>query len=199
MTDQYIARGGIGYTGQVSLKVLNGHKVITEYNQHNEGLPSLMNGICKLLEGTAKASSIRPGYIAAYTLVDGESSEAPDPAIAWETLIYGEDGKPAQLELASGYCSLDLIKIEEAPASSAAAVTYSARIPYSLITSGKIYVLALLPQDLTNRDYAAERALACFRLANKTKWLPIICSGNDSESVLLVEWRLNFSDFGGTI
>lgn len=200
MTNKQTARGGINYTGQVKVKVLNGHKIITEYSYHNEGLPYLMTGLCKLFEGTGSIASIRPGYVAAYTLAEDEGNGAPAITTPWEQLITpDETGKVPQLSIASSYCLLDIVKIEEATSTTGAAITYTAKIPYSLITMGKIHMLALLPYDIRPGDEDIEqRALACYRLASGTKWLPVHCSGNEADSMLLIEWRLNFSDFGGT-
>ena len=197
---KHTAKGGITYAGQVTLKVLKGRKVISEYSQHNEGLPYLMTGLCKLFEGTRSAASIRPGYVAAYTLADDEGTSAPATDTAWSELITDTETKSAQLTVASSYCLLDLARVEEAAGDAGATVTYTAKIPYSLITAGKIHMLALLPQDINSGDTNIDhKALACFRLANGTRWLPVYCSGNDADSMLLVEWRLNFSDFGGAI
>ena len=198
INDKHTAKGGIIYAGQVTVKVINGHKVTYAYSQHNEGLPYLMTGLCRFFEGTQEAASVKPGYIAAYTLLDDEGTTAPSTDTSWAELITASDSKPAQLSIASSYCLLESTLVKEASSTEGAAITYTAKIPYSLITAGKIHVLALLPQDIApSEENIEQRALACYRLANGTRWLPVYCSGNDTDSMLLVEWRLNFSDFGG--
>lgn len=198
MINNKTAKGGIGYFGEVTVKVLNGHKIISTYSNHNEGLPYLMTKLCRLFEGTASIASIRPCYIAAYTLAEDEGAYAPAVNATWSELITPTQDKPALLTVASSYCLLDLTLTEEATDTTGASVLYTARIPYSLITAGKIHMLALLPQDINPGDPDIEqKALACYRLANGTRWLPVHCSGNEVDSMLLIEWRLNFSDYGG--
>lgn len=195
MTTKHATQGGINYAGHVTVKVMSGHKVITEYSSHNEGLPALMNGICNIFTGKGTADSIRPGYIAAYTLAEDEGISAPATDTPWETLV-GED---SLLSVASAYRSLDILgEPQYATANNAAAITYTAKIPYSSLTATKIHVLALLPADIKVGDTDIDkRALACYRLANSSKWLPVYCSRAESDSMLMVEWKMTFSDYGG--
>lgn len=197
MTKQAVG-GSIGYQGHVTVKVMNGHRIITEYSQHNEGLPYLMNGLCNLFAGVGRAESIRPGYIAAYSLAEDEGTSAPATDTPWLDLVTEKDNKAAQLTVASSYCILDLAAEQTASSSTGATITYTAKIPYSLITAGKIHMLALLPSDINAGEPNIEqKALACYRLANSSRWLPVYCSRAEADSMLLVEWQMNFSDYGG--
>jgi len=171
ITNSTTPQSNITYSGEVTIKVMQGKKEISRLSGHNAGKIDLFKGICYYLAGYADNSYI-PAYIKASTATTSDDSEPTDfDALNAPAAITGRRAEKSDGKWQSIYTAI---------------ITYSNLInPGSTANPNPITYLALYSNDKITQ-------LATIKLADmgEGSWDGNIIQG----SSVIVEWRLSIDN-----
>lgn len=173
--------GGIGYQGRVSVKVMNGKKVIASRTSHNTGCAKLWEFICKCISGSFIWNE-RPCRLALFGLLD--SDDKPDnPKFTNDSLISSII--PVQI-----VSPLQEAVDESGQPIDGKQVVFSFSIPSTYIFGTEIYKLALCPQTIT--DFTSKDDLDAYYLFKNDEgnWVPFDLEDFRGNFSLVVEWTM---------
>ena len=164
----------VGYTGNVTVKVLHGNKVVKTYKKHNTGTYRLFEYIARCL-GNTYDEMYAPRFIRAFYIDDIEN--IPDS----ELHTYLSEN------VISGAIAYSRIEVKSDEAEQTATVTFSFLVPNSLIYDNQLYINALAMYSLTTYDDASiEDPMAYVKLDNKIE----VTEGSN----ILIEWGLTITN-----
>lgn len=177
--------GGIGYQGRVSVKVMNGKKVIASRTSHNTGCAKLWDFICKCISGSFIRDD-RPCRLALFNRVDNDDMP-DDPKFTDSSLISSII--PVQM-VSPPQETVD----ENGQPINGKQVVFSFSIPSTYIFGTEIYKLALCPQTIAN--FTSKDELDAYYLFknNDGNWDPFSLEGFSGNYSLVVEWIMVFTN-----
>lgn len=190
---QIITQGsqGIGYQGKISIKIMRRNKVVKTLHYHNKGLLQLFKFIGYALAGTP-IENLRPCKIKLYTF----QGNAPQlSSFNWKASFNGESGTIIPEDV-SPFIIYDTTPIVKAVPENtlgqvdSCEVTYHFRIPFSLISSDKIYLVGLYGQNTYSSNNGECCAYFLYTNDNGTDWNPLDLSDITGNYSLIIDWTL---------
>lgn len=180
----------ISYSGEVTVKVLNGNRVIKHRTIHNNGTPRLFQTLCKALIGEA-SNLDTPSRLVLYE-IHSNSGYNPEDFSTGDLKVILSSGNATLATLPSVWVSPPILK----EVNGSYSAIFQFKIPYTVINTGNIHVMALLPNNATNQEDNYTNSILAYYLlqSNATTWDPIEIDSTALNNCLLVEWAMSFDN-----
>ena len=187
---QIITQGsqGIGYQGKISIKIMRRNKIVKTLHYHNKGLLQLFKFIGYALAGTP-IENLRPCKIKLYTF-QGDKPQLS--SFNWKSSFSGKSGTipPEDVSPFIIYDTTPTVKV--VPENTlgqidSCDITYHFRIPFSLISSDKIYMVGLYGQNTYSSNTGEACAYFLYTNDNGTDWEPLDLSDITGNYSLIID------------
>ena len=192
----------IGYTGNITVSVQAGNKIISKKTYHNNGSKALFKFLVTCIRGDyATANSMRPFYIKLFEVIDGSTPkqirEYLNNGDGWVSDNSNPNFDSSKILLASSEVSYNKTATIGDDESS---VTLHFRIPYAYIFQEKIHMACLYGKNSHgDRNWSAYYLLTDAGTATETSetsienWTALEISPTKNYN-LLIDWTMSISN-----
>lgn len=185
----------IGYTGNITVSVQAGNKIISKKTYHNNGSKALFKFLATCIRGDyATADSMRPFSIKLFKVVEGQNPQDIRDYLDGEGWKKEGSFKSDKIQLASNEISYNktaTINNDEVSA------TLHFRIPYAYIFENKIYMACVYGKNSHDDiNWSAYYLLTNAETKGETGqeiWTPLTISQTKNYN-LLIDWTMSISN-----
>ena len=180
------------YSGQVSVSIAKGKKILTTKQYHNKGLPNLFKFLCSALAGTYRYNAA-PSKV---QLLRYKGTKTPNN-IQWDSdFINGSEWDNEKVEVCSAPILFSTAPMLVTDSNNKSQAFFQFRIPYSILTGNSINTLVIFPNKLymTPQDAMAYYFCTEVNEDNELTWCPIDVTEKTQNYSLLIEWSMSIDN-----